>query len=114
MLLISATKAVPPACQARSKFGSCGSRDVAQSRLAKDSRELVLGIGMPAQAALDNGGVDREGLPGTGGWADLRVPVVRAEQARPGLRLRWPWRRFSGCWASSGKMPTSSAGSLFR
>ena len=30
---------------------------------AEDSRELVLCIGMPAQAALDNGGVGGEGLP---------------------------------------------------
>src|SRR6185437_15002121 len=34
-----------------------------QARLAEDSRELVLRVGMPAQAALDDGGVGGERLP---------------------------------------------------
>jgi len=51
---------------------------------------------MPTQTPLDNSGVGREGLPGTSGCADLRGPVVRAEQDRPGLRLRWPGRGFQG------------------
>jgi hypothetical protein len=59
-----------------------------QARTAEDSGKLVLGIGMPAQAALDNGGVGGEGLPGTGICADLCGPVVRAEQYRSGLWFR--------------------------
>ena len=58
--------------------------------------ELVLGVGMPAQAALDKGGVGGEGLPGAGGCADLCGPVVRTERARLGLRFGRPGRRLQG------------------
>ena len=53
-------------------------------RLAKDVRELILGVGMALEPAFDKGRINREWLPPARQWAYCRFPVFRAERRSPG------------------------------